>query len=127
MRKTLRLALAIIAVVLCAAPPMSGREPEKPAKNTMKLRKGPMGTFLFELTSERGFPVINARPVMLVGAEKAILCRYGPDGSLNKIIFWMTAEEFAKTKDGDPVSVRYEPNSQGTWEFGKLDKKMVEK
>jgi hypothetical protein len=127
MGRTLRLTLTFIAAVLCAASLTSGREPEKAAENKMKLRNGPMRTVLFELTSNRGFPVINARPVMVVGSEKAILCRSGKDGNLNTLIFWMTAEEFAKTKNGDPVRVRYEPDSQGTWEFGKLDKKVIEK
>jgi hypothetical protein len=38
----------------------------------------------------------------------------------------MTAEDFAKTKDGDPIIVQYTPASQGQWDFGKLDKSKVE-
>jgi hypothetical protein len=49
------------------------------------------------------------------------------DGSTNSLIFTMSAKSFARTKNGDAIRVRYDPDSQGVWEFGKLDKSKLKK
>jgi hypothetical protein len=39
----------------------------------------------------------------------------------------MTSEEFAPTKDGDPIPVEYSPDSQTSWTFGLWDKTRIDK
>jgi hypothetical protein len=126
MRTELSLVAGFVVVLLWATAPGQGREPEKKSQNTVKIRKTDKGTVEFEVTSDRAFPVIGAFPVLHVGKVSAMMSRY-PDGNTRTLIFTMSAEEFAKTADGDEIRVRYNPDSQGVWEFGKLDKKKVDK
>ena len=76
------------------------------------------------MSSERPFPAVNAMAVLYIGQQKTHISRY-LEGKMNTLVFTMPADDFAKTKDGDAITVRYEPDSQGHWEFGALDKKSV--
>jgi hypothetical protein len=95
-------------------------------KNRVRLRRAPSAKIEIEVTSSRPFPVVNAMAVLHVGKQQTSLSRYGPDGSLNTLIFSMDARDFARTRDGDRVLVRYDPDSQGHWDFGPLEKKRLQ-
>jgi hypothetical protein len=123
MRTGLALGVAIVVFVASA----DGREPDKQDRNTLKLRKGEKGAVLIEVTSDRKFPPINAFPELHVGAVTVSRSTYPASGDTKTLIFPVTAAQFASMKDGDPISVRYNPDGQGVWEFGKLDKKLLDK
>ena len=71
------------------------------------------------------FPVRNARPVLSIGKERTYISRYLPSGEPSTLIFTMPAVDFAKTKDGDVISVGYEPG--GLVGAYVLDKSKVER
>jgi RNA polymerase sigma-70 factor (ECF subfamily) len=96
--------------------------PARAARNTVKIRNAADGKVDIELTSDRAFPVVGAFPVLHIGTEKSQMSRYGDGGQTTTLIFTMSAAEFARTKNGDRIRVKYEPDSQGHWDFGKLDK-----
>ena len=87
-----------------------------------------------ELNSTREFPVRNQIVVLRIGDEEFLRSRSPEDGSLNTLIFILTADEFAKAANGDPVAVYYgrddpnEPDKQkDRWDFGRLDKSLLDK
>jgi hypothetical protein len=126
MRGKLELLMALAAVALWANMAAHGREPEK-RQNTIKIRMTEKGTVEFEVTSDRAFPVVSAAPVITVGKASSLMSRYPSGDNLKTLVFIMSADEFAKAADGDAIVVRYNPDSQGVWEFGKLDKKKIGK
>ena len=92
--------------------------------NHVQMRRTGKSNVEIQVSSDRPFPVVNAGVVLYIGQQKSRLSRY-PEGKMNTLVFTMPADDFAKTKDGDAITVRYEPDSQGHWEFGALDKKAV--
>ena len=77
-----------------------------------------------EVSSRRPFPPLNAELVLQVGKRAFNLMEY-KDGSLNTVIFTLTAEEFDTLRNESPIYVRYEPDSQGHWDLGYLEKKGI--
>jgi hypothetical protein len=129
------LAKSLGIVALLAAFPCGAWADDKPAakkgepdesKNTVEIRRVGKDKVDIKVTSKKAFPVVNAYPVLSIGAETTSEDRIAsPDGHF--LVFTMSAKSFEKTKDGDAIRVRYEPDSQGVWEFGKLDKSKVKK
>lgn len=73
------------------------------------------------------FPVLNSMPVLHIGQQRSRISRYSPSGELTTLIFTMPAADFDKTKDGDTISVAYEPGGGFLGgAFGTLDKSKVE-
>jgi hypothetical protein len=93
--------------------------------NKIKIRTG-KDEMEIEVTSKKAFPAIGAIPVLHIGAQKTLISGY-PKGELTTLVFKMPKADFGKTQSGDPISVRYDPDSQGKWDFGTLDKKTVDK
>jgi hypothetical protein len=122
--KYLVVAVGLVFGVAATTPVPNQKEPAK-QENKVEIRRIGKDKFEITLTSTRPFPVVNAIPVLFIGGQRSLESRYPMDGSTNILIFTMSAESFAKTKDGDPIRVRYDPDSQGVWEFGKLDKSQV--
>lgn len=100
---------------------------QKDPKNKVVIRQAGKEKVEIMLTSPKRFPVVNAIAVLWIGEQRSKISRYADDGSTNTIIFTMNTESFAKTKNGDAIRVRYAPDSQGVWEFGKLDKSKVKR
>jgi hypothetical protein len=123
MKTTLSCCVAFAAALLVSvASPARASD-----KNTVKLRRAAKGNIEIEVTSKRAFPAVGAIPVVHIGAARSNLSRYLASGSLNTLIFTMSAAEFARAKNGDPIVVKYDPDSQGTWNFGKLDRSKLGK
>jgi hypothetical protein len=78
-----------------------------------------------QLTSSRSFGVRNALVVLRIGTQKFTKSRSPEDGSLNTLIFTLTADEFARTAPGDRVTVQY--GDEPGWDFGTLDKRLLDK
>ena len=60
-----------------------------------------------ELTSNREFLPKGEMLVLKVGSQEFNLSRYGEDGSTNRIIFTLTAEQWSQINTGDPVVIQY--------------------
>ena len=96
--------------------------------NTIKsLRTVPGGVEL-ELHSTREFPVRDEIVILRVGRIECDTCSRSPDdGSLETLIFSLTAAQFAETRSGDVITVRYGRESTDLWNFGPLDKSLLDR
>ena len=74
-----------------------------------------------EVSSPHAFPVTNAMVVLQIGTKVFKLSEF-KGGDTHTLIFTLTPEEFSSTRDESLVTVRYEPDSQGHWDFGFLEK-----
>ena len=92
--------------------------------NRVQIRRAGKANVEIQVSSDRPFRVVNAGVVLYIGQQKTYISRH-PQGKLNTLIFTIPADDFARTKDGDAIAVRYEPDSQGHWDFGVLNKKDV--
>jgi hypothetical protein len=102
----------------------SAQDPAKAPKNSVKIRITAKDTVEFDLIGERPFPIVNAAAVLYVGK---VVCHmnWNRTGQPTSLTFTMSAAMFAQTRNGDSIVVKYEPDSQGHWDFGKLDKSVV--
>lgn len=78
------------------------------------------------LKSTRPFPVVNAIAVLEIGSARFYLSHYDEEGDLNTLTFTLSQAEFDQATDGELVSLKYEPDSQGSWNFGPLDKSLLD-
>lgn len=77
-----------------------------------------------EVSSNRPFPPLNAELVLQIGKRTFDLMEY-KDGSLNTVIFTLTTDEFDALRNESAIYVRYEPDTQGHWDYGYLEKKGI--
>ncbi|HVT37802.1 MAG TPA: hypothetical protein VHE78_02035 [Gemmatimonadaceae bacterium] len=78
------------------------------------------------VTSTRNFPPVNALVTLAIGDVMVRLSRY-PDGTLSTLAFTLSRPEFDRTVEGAPVIVRYDPDSQGHWDFGLWRRGMLDR
>jgi hypothetical protein len=97
-----------------------GKEVSK--KGTVEIRRIDKSRVDIKVTSDRPFPV-NTTMVLSIGEQKTNVSRYAKN-KLNTLVFSMPANDFAKTQDGDAITVSCDPDSR--WDFGKLDKSKIE-
>jgi hypothetical protein len=120
-------AVAALFLVLVSCPlSPAGEKPDRGTKNTVKLRSAGKDNVEIEVTSDQRFPIVNAAVGLYIGEQKSLQSR-SPNGETTTLIFTMSAADFAKTKNGDRIVVKYDPDSQGHWDFGKLDKSRLDK
>jgi hypothetical protein len=88
-----------------------------------------------ELFSSAPFPVRALAPALCIGGEEFVQSRGTPGGNLNTVIFLLTADEFARLRQGDPVTIQYggcarEPADLvpfwDLWVFGPFDASLLE-
>jgi hypothetical protein len=84
---------------------------------------GPNGVEI-ELTSNREFLPQGEMLTLRIGSQEFNLSRYPSSGETTRVVFTLTSEEFAQVGQGDPVFVEY-GNGANTWNFGKVDKSML--
>jgi hypothetical protein len=84
---------------------------------------GPNGVEI-ELTSNREFLPQGEMLTLRIGSQEFNLSRYPGTGETTRIVFMLTSEEFAQVTQGDPVLVEYGSGANG-WNFGKVDKSML--
>ena len=90
-------------------------------------------TIEVELNSSREFPIRDEVVILRIGTRDIFRSRTPSDGSLNTLIFMLTADEFAQIADGADMSVRYGKDLRGgraavrnpRWNFGKLNKALL--
>jgi hypothetical protein len=83
-------------------------------------------TVEIELSSNREFLPQGEMLVLRIGSQEINLSRYPTTGETGTVVFTLTAEEWARVSQSDPVSVQYgsETNYNG-WNFGKVDKTLL--
>jgi hypothetical protein len=114
---TLTLLLSLVGL-----PALATAQPEV---NVIKSMKTIRSEVELQLTSSRLFGVRNALVVLHIGTQEFTKSRSPEDGSLNTLIFTLTSDEFARLAPGDRVTVQYD-NEPG-WDFGTLDKRLLDK
>jgi hypothetical protein len=88
-----------------------------------------------ELYSDMPFPARALFPVLCIGMEGFVLSRPPDDGDFHTIIFLLSEEEFARLRQGDPVTIQYGGCREDTsdlrpfwdlWVFGPFDRTLLE-
>ena len=74
-----------------------------------------------EVSSPHAFPLADAAVVLQIGTKVFKVSEF-KGGDPHTLIFTLTPEQFASTTDESLVTVRYEPDTQGHWDFGFLEK-----
>ena len=74
-----------------------------------------------EVSSPHAFPVTNAMVVLQIGTKVFKVSEF-KNGDTHTLVFTLTPEEFSSTRDESLVTVHYDPDSQGHWDFGFLEK-----
>lgn len=92
--------------------------------NAAKALGGKPGVEVEVSSKQRPFPITDATPVLRIGSKTFTLCER-KDGSPNTLVFTLTPEQFAATLDEDAITVQYDPDTQGYWRFGFLEKSWV--
>jgi len=105
-------------------PPVSGDTVVVETGNAVNgLRAAGSDAIEVELESATAFPVLDDLARLRVDGADIVLSRYADDGDTHKMVFTMSADEFARVKDGATIKVRYgEGRATYEWNFGKLQK-----
>jgi hypothetical protein len=77
-----------------------------------------------EVYSPRAFPVTDPPPVLQIGSKVFKVVAF-KNGDPHTLVFTLTPDEFANTRDESLITVHYEPDTQGHWNFGFLTKNWV--
>ncbi len=78
-----------------------------------------------ELNSpRRAFPATDLPPVLQIGS-KAFKLSENRKGDPHSLVFTLTVDEFDGTRNESLISVHYEPDMLGHWDFGFLEKKWI--
>ncbi|MDY0170044.1 MAG: hypothetical protein RBS80_26100 [Thermoguttaceae bacterium] len=91
--------------------------------NSVEIRRIDTSRVDITVTRERPFPV-NTITVLQIGEQKTNICRYSKN-KLNTLVFSMAAEDFAKTQDGEAITVKCLCEPPERCDFGKLDRSKV--
>jgi hypothetical protein len=102
--------------------------------NTVAEIRAVGSTVEITVTSSTPFPVRALFPVLAIGDARFTLSWNPPDGRLDTLIFSIPAADFALLPDGAAMSVGYglapgapvEPAAGHVWDFGNLDKSMLQ-
>ena len=97
---------------------------EVPKKMSVEIRRIDESHVDIKVTSDRPFPA-NTMTVLSIGQQKTTISRFAKN-KLNILVFTMPAGDFAKTQDGDAITVQYGPDFKEHRDFSKLDKSKVQ-
>ena len=111
---------------------------QEPEVNVVKSVRAVNSTIEIELESSKEFPVRNEVVVLRIGNKEFMKSKTPKGGSLKKLIFILTADEFDQLADGDPMIVTYgrqtddditglsgRRHHEPRWDFGKLNKALL--
>jgi hypothetical protein len=82
---------------------------------TRRIGRGRNAPVEIEFSSTARFPVGASLPELTIGQERFRLSQF-PGGALDRIVFRLSAAEFARVRDGAPVQIRL--GGRGIWNFG---------
>ena len=128
---------ALFLAAILALPVLAGAQ----EVNTVKAIRAVSNTVEIELESSKQFPIRNDVIVLRVGNREFSRSKTPKDGSLNKLIFIVPAAEFAALTDGEAMTVSFRSDNvpgdvsatgRSTrggprWDFGKLDKSLLQR
>jgi Kelch motif protein/galactose oxidase-like protein len=78
-----------------------------------------------ELLTREPFRAQDDQLLLELGDVQSTRSRH-PDGALSRVIFTLEAPAFAAARDGEPIVVRYASNDARRWEFGALQKSLLQ-
>ena len=79
-----------------------------------------------ELSSNREFLPQGELLVLRIGSQEFSLSRYPNTGETTTVVFTLTADEWSRVSQSDPVAVQYgNGTNYNGWNFGKVDKTML--
>jgi hypothetical protein len=125
-----KMALSLVAVL--ALPCLAAAQDV----NKVKAIRALDNTVEIELESSKPFEMRDDITVLRIGKKEFLRSKTPKDGSLNRIVFLLSADEFAQLADGERMAVSYKshnaagevsatglPRRAGpSWDFGTLDK-----
>jgi hypothetical protein len=128
---------ALFVAALCALPVLAGAQ----EVNTVKAIRTVSNTVEIELESTKQFEIRNDLIVLRIGDREFSRSKTPKDGSLNKLIFMVPAQEFAQLTDGEAMTVSFRSDNVSgdvaatgrrtrggpRWDFGKLDKSLLQR
>ena len=109
--------------------------------NTVKAIRAVDDTVEIELESSKQFDVRDDLIVLRIGNREFSRSKSPTDGSLHRLTFMLPAKAFAALRDGDAMTVSYRSQSAPEdapaaaarrvagprWDFGKLDKSLLQR
>ncbi len=101
--------------------------PQQPV-NTIKSITTVGQTVEITVNSTKQFDVRDELVVLMIGDQEFTTSRSPDDGRLNELTFILTLDEWSQVATGDPVIVRFgQDNAPDHWDFGQLDKTLLNK
>ena len=131
-----RAGLALLCLLpLSALPAAQADTPQNTITNTIAalktVRTGRLLTYNIVVSSTAPFPMRDEVVTLSVGGREFINSSYVSGGTLNTLVFSLTAKEFAALPTGAPVRVYYGHDDAALpaaqWDFGTLDKSRLDK
>jgi hypothetical protein len=118
---------AVIALIVVAGMlPMATAEPVNVIKGIGVAAS--RADVEIELESATEFPVRDELVVLRIGSREFTRSRYPEDGTLNRLIFVLPFDEFARLQPGETVTVEYGRKGTGPrWNFGQLTRSLLGK
>jgi hypothetical protein len=109
--------------------------------NTVKAIRAVDDIVEIELESSKPFEIRNDLIVLRIGDREFSLSKTPKDGSLNRLIFMVPAKDFAALPDGQAMRVHFRSDNVGgdlsaaggrsrgrsRWDFGKLNKSLLQR
>jgi hypothetical protein len=105
----------------------SGGNDVNQIKSVRSVQSSTLGnTVEIELSSNREFLPQGEMLVLRIGSQEFNLSRYPSTGETGTVVFTLTAEEWARVSQSDPMSVQYGSGTNyNGWNFGKVDKGLL--
>ena len=129
MKRTLALLLAGVAIVVIVVTVKFYLDASQ--GNTLLIRSVDAAKALggkpgaeIEVYSPRAFPATDATVVLQIGTKVFKVSEF-KNGDPHTLVFTLTPDEFASTRDESLITVHYEPDTQGHWNFGFLTKNWI--
>jgi hypothetical protein len=122
--------VSIIATLAGADTPLdtsNGGNDSNQIKSVRSVQTAVLGnTVEIELNSNREFLPQGEMLVLRIGSQEFNLSRYPNTGETGRVVFMLSADEWARISQGDPVSVQYGSGTNyNGWNFGRVDKNML--
>jgi hypothetical protein len=96
-------------------------------KSMRSVQSATLGNVVeIELGSNREFLPQGEMLVLRIGSQEFNLSRYPNSGETTTVVFTLTADEWSRVSQSDPVAVQYGSGTNyNGWSFGKIDKNLL--
>lgn len=118
---------AMTFLVLFAAASASAQSKSPNTIASVRTSQSNKGMVEIAVTSDQPFTQSDI-PVLRIGSQEITISGPAEDGSLNKRVFFLTAEQFQRVKPGEVVTFQYgRGEGKQRRDFGTLDKSKLDK